>query len=169
MMERLRRQLYQREVKMKVVLAAVVILSAVACISCAALHLLPKEQHEIDKEIKIGIQKRFHIAGHITITVMNSTVDIRKCDGDLPSREGITYTLQQWKKFVELIPKVERNMGIYRVGTKSVVITVQEPMKIQLMALFNGCPSIKGIAVTLKQWFQIVNLVPQIDRIIKAD
>ncbi len=163
-------QSYLRQGKMKVVVGVVLVLSMLGVISGAALHILaPDEQHELDKEIKIGVQKRFHIAGHITVSVLNNTVDIRKCENNLPTREGIVHTHKEWQKFVQRIPKVEKNIGIYRIGAKSVIITTQEPMKIQLMALFNGCPSIKGLAVTLKQWFQLVNLVPQIERVIKAN
>ena len=170
MKEEVMDQLYESQGKMKVVVGCVLALSLLGVISGAALHILaPGEEHPIDTEIKIGVQKRFHIAGHITVSVLNNTVDIRKCDGDLPARAGIAYTHEEWKKFVQRIPKVEKNIGVYRIGAKSAIITTQEPMKIQLMALFNGCPSIKGLAVTLKQWFQIVNLVPQINRIINTN
>ena len=156
-------QLYQSQGKMKIVLGCMLALSLLGVISGTLV------QGEHDAEIKIGVQKRFHIAGHITVSVLNNTVDIRKCQNNLPTREGIAYTHEEWKKFVQRIPKVEKNIGVYRIGAKSAIITTQEPMKIQLMALFNGCPSIKGLAVTLKQWFQIVNLVPQINRIINTN
>ena len=141
------------------------------CYNILALHIFAQEeqeQHTAPKDIKIGLQKSFDISGHITISVLNNRVDIRKWENDLPGHEGIAYTYKQWQTFVQRIPNLESNIGVYRLDRKSVIITKRHNLKIQLMVLFNGSPSIKGITVTLKQWFEIVNLVPRINHLIKA-
>ncbi len=120
---------------------------------------------KIDEELK---HTTFHLDGNVTVSVRSKEyIDIRRWtykekQQGLPNREGLQYTPEEWSNFVKIIPCIEHRMGIHRLGEKNVVMT-QEDTKIQLMALFAGVPSIKGITLTCKQWFQLINLVPEIN------
>ena len=122
------------------------------------------ETFKIDSNLRFT-EGTFYIDGNVRVSVVrNSFVDIRVWNKDKATREGMKYNAKQWNKFVQLIPSIENNIGIHRIDSKCVI--TKEINNIQLCELFDGVPSVEGIALTLKQWFQLVNLVPKIKRII---
>ena len=123
------------------------------------------ETFKIDSNLRFT-EGTFYIDGNVRVSVVrNSFVDIRVWNKGKATREAMKYNSKQWDTFVQLIPTIERDLGIHRVDRKGVILS-KEIKKIQLYELFNGEPSVEGITLTLKQWFQLVNLVPKIKRII---
>ena len=137
-----------------------VILLALISLTVALLD----ETFKIDSNLRFT-EGTFHIDGNVRVSVVrNSFVDIRVWYKGKPTREGMKYNAKQWNKFVQLIPSIENNIGIHRIDSKCVI--TKEINNIQLCELFDGVPSVEGIALTVKQWFQLVHLVPKIKRII---
>ena len=122
------------------------------------------ETFKIDSNLRFT-EGTFYIDGNVRVSVVrNSFVDIRVWNKGKATREGMKYNAKQWNIFVQLIPSIENNIGIHRIDSKCVI--TKEINNIQLCELFDGVPSVEGIALTVKQWFQLVNLVPKIKRII---
>ena len=99
------------------------------------------ETFKIDSNLRFT-EGAFYIDGNVRVSVVrNSFVDIRVWNKGKATREAMKYNSKQWDTFVQLIPTIERYLGIHRVDRKGVILS-KEITKIQLYEMFNGEPSI---------------------------